>query len=85
MAVRQADLPQPITQQCPCGCGIIDRTQHAYIESRATGLWYGDLICLVEAEGHRYSKGSDYSLITVDGDRYTRKQFKELYEVVEYG
>lgn len=92
MAKTEVDLQQPIElpyeftnpniRNCPCGCGPINRTEHYYIESRTTQEWYGELICLVESEGHRMHPS--YDKIKVDDEWLSRKEFMKRYGVVEH-
>lgn len=72
----------PDIKKCPCCNGVIDRSQHAYHESRVTGEWYCDMVCLVAADeaewvGERIKDSF--------GDLYTLAQYKAAMEVVSHG
>lgn len=72
----------PNIKQCPCGCGVIDRRNHAYIESKVTGHWYADMGCLVEADGARWvgDRVQDEW-----GNNYSLNDYKKVMEVVSHG
>lgn len=69
-------------QICP-SCNItIDRNKHVYLESKVTGKWYCDIVCMVIAEGARWE--GDY--IRDDfGNLFTIAQWKRDREVIEHG
>lgn len=55
-----------------CNHGLIDTRNEAYIESKATGGAYCDMVCLCESEGIEYTTAR-------------RQWIKEEYEVIIHG